>query len=169
MRRSTQFFYLILTGLLLSISTQVQADTETVVPATVTTDAPTTVTTQTPATVTTTTPSTVTTDTPTTVTTTVPVGTTTSQAVVEHVIVTPAPAPKEVIVTPTGYVNCFKVEAGWNRGIWAAEHQVCQYDNVAEGVAWVEGYWVCDKFGTDNVCTNWTWQAGHWLQKLSVY
>jgi hypothetical protein len=92
-------------------------------------------------------------------------------AVVEkRVIVTTVPAPKEVIVTPEGYANCFSVTAGWYQDIWVAEHRVCQYANMPNGVAWVEGYWACTKYDIPSGnCTNWDWKAAHWEKTLIVY
>lgn len=92
-----------------------------------------------------------------------------SPAPAAQVIVTPTPAPKEVVVTPTGYVNCFTVAAGWYKDIWVPEHKICQYEKSTEGVAWVEGYWACDKHAADGVCTNWDWKPGRWVKALEVY
>jgi hypothetical protein len=86
-----------------------------------------------------------------------------------RVIVTPAPQPKEVVVVPQGYQNCFTVAAGWYKGIWVPEHQVCQYADQTQGTAWVQGYWSCDKYNENNDCTNWLWVAGHWVKTLEVY
>lgn len=86
-----------------------------------------------------------------------------------QVITTPAPAAKEVIATPEGYVSCFNVEAGWFNNLWIPTHRVCQYNNTGEGVAWVEGYWACNKSTSNGVCTNWEWKAGRWEKTLVVY
>jgi len=88
-----------------------------------------------------------------------------------NVIVTPVPAPKEVVVTPQGYVNCFTVDAGWNGDLWVPAHRVCQYNNTdpsVQGVAWVEGYWACNTY-TNQQCTNWVWKPGRWVKTLEVY
>lgn len=105
---------------------------------------------------------------PVTTTTTqqVPVSTTTTTT--EQVIVTPAPAPKETVVTPTGYAKCTTVTAGWYQGKWVAEHRYCEYEKATEGVAWVEGYWACDKYSA-GVCTNWLWVAGRWVKTVEKY
>lgn len=97
--------------------------------------------------------------------------TTTSPVVVERpVIVTAVPAPKETISTPTGFINCFTVKAGWYQDVWIAEHRVCQYPNTPSGVAWVEGYWMCDKYSLEQgQCTNWQWKTARWEKTLSVY
>lgn len=98
-------------------------------------------------------------------------GTVSTQVVVEKpVIVTAVPAPKEVIVTPTGYADCFTIKAGWYQNIWVAEHRVCQYPNSPSGVAWIEGYWMCTKYSTaEGQCTAWDWRASRWEKTLSVY
>lgn len=97
--------------------------------------------------------------------------TTTRTVVVERpVIVTTVPAPKETIVTPSGYVSCFTVKAGWYQDVWVADHQVCQYANSPEGVVWIEGYWACNKYNSaDGQCTNWEWKAAHWEKQVVVY
>lgn len=88
---------------------------------------------------------------------------------VRQVIVTPAPEPKEVVVVPEGYTNCFTVAAGWYNNEWIPEHQVCQYANAAEGVAWVQGYWACNKYNENHDCTNWLWKPGRWVKTFEVY
>lgn len=97
----------------------------------------------------------------------------------QPMIVTAVPAPKQIVVIPQGYINCFTVPAGWNyNNIWIAEHKVCQYTpNTAAanpGVAWVDGYWACTKYinaanPKQGECTNWEWEAGHWVKTLEVY
>lgn len=84
-------------------------------------------------------------------------------------VTTPVPAAKEVVATPQGYVQCFTVEAGWFNDIWVPSHRVCQYANTAQGVAWIEGYWGCNKATSDGVCTNWEWKPGHWEKTFVVY
>ena len=86
-----------------------------------------------------------------------------------QVIVTPVPAAKEVIATPAGYETCFTVDAGWFNNIWVPTHRVCQYQNTAQGVAWVEGYWECNQATDAGVCTNWQWRQGRWEKSLVVY
>lgn len=115
------------------------------------------------------TPDTTTTTPTTTVVTPDTTTTTTAPAVVERVIVTPAPSPKEVIVIPKGYAGCFSIAAGWRNDVWVAEHKVCQYQNTPDGIAWVDGYWVCDKVDVNNACTDWTWTSGHWVKTFDVY
>lgn len=97
----------------------------------------------------------------------------------QPVIISTVPAPKEVVVIPTGYVNCFIVPAGWNyKNVWVAEHKVCQYSpnngGEVQGVAWVESYWACIKYinASDpkkGECTDWQWQPAHWVKTLDVY
>ena len=87
-------------------------------------------------------------------------------------IVTPVPAPKETIVIPQGYTNCFTVAAGWYNNIWVPEHRVCQYaattDATYEGTTWIEGYWACNVYKNQE-CTNWEWKPGRWVKTLEVY
>lgn len=92
-----------------------------------------------------------------------------AETVVTRVIVTPAPEPKEVVVIPEGYKYCFTVGAGWYNDTWVPEHQVCQYENSTHGVAWIQGYWQCDKHNANNDCTNWVWKSGRWVKTLEVY
>jgi hypothetical protein len=97
-----------------------------------------------------------------------------SQVSGRPMIVTPVPSAKEEIATPTGYVNCFTVEAGWYKNAWVPEHRICQYEAQAgqtvtyEGVAWIESYWACTQY-TDATCTKWEWKPGHWVKTLEVY
>jgi hypothetical protein len=84
-------------------------------------------------------------------------------------IVTPVPTAKEIIKAPEGYVSCFTVEAGWFNNLWVPAHQVCQYEKASQGVAWIEGYWGCNKATTEGVCTNWEWKPGRWEKNLVVY
>lgn len=103
----------------------------------------------------------------TTTTTTNPNGTTTVE---KRVIVTTAPKPKEVVTIPEGFVTCFTVKAGWYGDVWAADHNVCQYADSPEGVVWVQGYWVCNKYDAAlGNCTNWDWKAAHWEKTVVVY
>ena len=96
--------------------------------------------------------------------------TTTTTTVVKRTIITPAPQPQDATITaPSGYSNCFMVAAGWFNNLWVPEHEVCQYTSSAEGVAWVQGYWACDKYNEANNCTNWVWKAGRWVKSLEVY
>lgn len=89
--------------------------------------------------------------------------TSTTTVVERKVIVTPVPAPKQVIEAPQGYVNCVTVEAAWVGDSWIPEHQMCTYKNVSQGTTWVGSYWSCTKY-TDGNCTNWEWVPGHWEQ-----
>lgn len=94
-------------------------------------------------------------------------GTTTT---VRKTIVTTAPSPKVVVTIPPDYANCFTVNAGWFGDLWVAEHQVCQYPNSSNGLAWIDGYWQCSKYTLDmGVCTSWDWVPAHWVTKYQVY
>ncbi len=90
------------------------------------------------------------------------------------IIITPVPSAKEEIPTPSGYVHCFNVEAGWYKTAWVPEHRICQYENAPgqavtyEGVAWVGSYWSCTQY-TGTTCTKWEWKPGHWVKTLEVY
>ena len=88
-------------------------------------------------------------------------------------MVTPVPAPKEIVAAPAGFVNCFIIKEGWFNGVWVPEHRVCQYNPSNEGVAWIEGYWACTQYNStgkmNSVCTNWDWKPGRWVKTLSVY
>ena len=88
---------------------------------------------------------------------------------VTRVIVTPAPEPKEVVVEPTGYVNCYDVGAGWVNGQWVGARRICEYSNSTQGVAWIQGYWQCSEVNQNNDCTAWDWKAGHWEKTLKFY
>lgn len=103
-------------------------------------------------------------------TSTAPIATSTTTTVERHVIVTAVPAPKVIVTAPGNYVSCFKVEAGWHGDSWVPEHQICQYENSPEGVAWVEGYWSCAQYKADTGdCTSWNWTDAHWVKVLDVY
>lgn len=88
----------------------------------------------------------------------------------KRVITTTVPAAKEVITTPTGYVSCTTIDAGWVDNNWIPEHRVCKYENSPEGVAWVDGYWSCTQAKMDTgECINWKWITAHWEKTYSVY
>ncbi len=75
-------------------------------------------------------------------------------------IVTPVPAPKEVVVIPQeGKKTCYQVEAGFVNNVWVPKHDVCQY-NVSK--AWVDSYWKCTSH-VDTKCTGWDWVPGHYV------
>lgn len=92
-------------------------------------------------------------------------------------IITPMPAPKEVVVEPEGYVSCTTVEAGWYENQWHPEHRVCLYNpgtnTVIKDEAWVSGYWVCNQYktleSTQGDCTAWEWRPGHWSKSTERY
>jgi len=106
----------------------------------------------------------------TTTTTQLPEGGTVTKVVeTRNTIVTPVPAPKEVIATPQGYVACYDIAAGWFNDTWVPLHRVCQYSNTTQGVVWIDSYWGCNKATTSGVCTNWEWRPGHWQKTLAIY
>ena len=79
------------------------------------------------------------------------------------VMITPVPAPKEVIVAPAGFISCLVIKAGWFNGQWIPDHRLCKYNPSSQGVAWIEGYWACIKFTTtagNGACTGWDWKPG---------
>lgn len=93
-----------------------------------------------------------------------------TQVTTTTVIKTPVPSPQEVVPTPEGYSNCFKVAAGWFQNSWIPEHTVCQYNTNPQGSAWVEGHWTCTKYTTaEGACTKWEWNPGHWVKTFQVY
>lgn len=98
-----------------------------------------------------------------------PDGSVTKVVETRRTVVTPVPTAKEVVATPEGFVQCFTVAAGWFNDLWVPAHRVCQYSNSAQGVAWVEGYWGCNKATAEGVCTNWEWKPGHWQKTFEVY
>ena len=57
----------------------------------------------------------------------------------QPMIITAVPAPKEVIEVPAGYVNCFKVPAGWN--ILAYGLQNIKYANTRHQTAVLLRVW----------------------------
>lgn len=81
----------------------------------------------------------------------------------------PVPVAKEIVPIPQGYQTCYKVGAGWRKEKWIPEHQVCQYQNMAEGIAWVQGYWACTDVTEDGTCIVWEWNSAHWLKTLSDF
>jgi len=86
------------------------------------------------------------------------------------IINTPVPSPQEKIVTPSGYSNCFTVAAGWFKDVWVPEHRVCQYTTTSNGVAWIDGHWICTQYkASEGACTKWEWKAGHWVNQFEVY
>jgi hypothetical protein len=81
--------------------------------------------------------------------------TTTTTVVEKRVIVTPAPKPV-----------CTAVQAHWDGDVWVEAHNVCKYENRAEGVAWVSEYWSCTAASADGTCSTWTLVPGHWVKTL---
>lgn len=94
--------------------------------------------------------------------------TSTTKTVETTVIKTPLPAAKEVVATPSGYISCFTISAGWSKDTWYPDRRICQYENMPEGVAWVEGYWACTQHAVSE-CTNWDWRPGHWVKTFEIY
>lgn len=84
-------------------------------------------------------------------------------------IITPAPAPKEVVEIPVGYTSCTMIGAGFVNNVWYPERKVCSYTQSTEGSTWVQGYWSC-KVYTGSDCSNWEWVPGHWVKTpLEIY
>ena len=69
---------------------------------------------------------------------------------------------KHVIITPPPTAVCATIAGHWEGNIWVDKHDVCKYENRAEGVAWINPYWSCVAFTDDGSCTNWAWVPGHW-------
>lgn len=87
-----------------------------------------------------------------------------------HVIITEVPAPKIIVDAPVNYVSCSTVPAGWHGTVWIPAHKICQYSNAPEGVAWIEGYWMCTKYKLDSgECTGWDWKDAHWVKVMDSY
>ena len=77
------------------------------------------------------------------------------------VLVGLAPAPREVIVAPTGYRGCYIVPAGYFNGRWITTHRECQYDNTPE--IWVSAHWECHHFNAERgTCKRWSWAPSFW-------
>lgn len=88
----------------------------------------------------------------------------------KRTITTTVPAPKETIETPTGFVSCTSMPAGWFNNVWVPARRVCKYSNSAEGVDWVEGYWSCTQYTLDSgECTAWNWVPAHWEKAYTGY
>lgn len=86
------------------------------------------------------------------------------------VIVTPVPAPKEVIVIPAGYVNCTVVPGRWMYSTWIPQHHVCRYAHNVKKVTWVEGYWACTKYSQmSGQCKHWKWHSSEWYNRVVMY
>lgn len=87
------------------------------------------------------------------------------------VIVTPVPAPKEVIVEPAGPIQCTETPARWYNGVWHTGYKTCRYapgNPAFQGEAWIAGHWSCTQYNIVNnqaTCTNWDWVAGGWVSR----
>jgi len=73
---------------------------------------------------------------------------------------------KRVIVSPAPKAVCSTVAGHWEGNIWINTHDVCKYENRAEGVAWVNDYWSCTEAAADGTCTTWVLVPGHWVKTL---
>lgn len=72
-----------------------------------------------------------------------------------------APAPREVILPPPGYLSCYTVPGGYYNGIWINQHNECQYAN-APGM-WVAAHWECHRFDqAEGICKRWRWIPSYW-------
>ena len=81
-----------------------------------------------------------------------------SVQVIHQEITSPAPAAKETIITPTGYISCSTIKARWHGHTWVSEHRSCHYKKAK---VWVDSYWACTKH-KQGICTRWQWKSGHW-------
>jgi hypothetical protein len=88
----------------------------------------------------------------------------TAQAGVTVIVSTPPP-PREVIIEPEGYSDCFIVPQGFYNGIWNYRHRVCEYDQPSGLGMWIAGYWQCIGFRAGGLCTRWNWAGGHWANR----
>lgn len=96
-------------------------------------------------------------------------GTTTKTVETRHTVITTVPVADEVIAAPQGYITCTVIDAGWYNNAWIPAHKVCKYENSSEGVAWIEGYWKCNKATAAGACVIWEWQAGRWEKTYTTY
>lgn len=85
-------------------------------------------------------------------------------------IVTPVPAPREIVVVPAHYVNCKVVQGRWIYSTWIPEHRVCYYTGNPTKVTWVDGYWVCTKHvHMKGQCKHWSWRSATWYDRVVYY
>jgi hypothetical protein len=84
------------------------------------------------------------------------------------VIFTPVPAPREVVLVPSGSVRCQIVPGRWIYSTWVPQHEVCYYTRNPHKVMWVQGYWACTKYSTTGQCRNWKWHSAHWHKNTAV-
>lgn len=86
------------------------------------------------------------------------------------VIITPVPAPREVVVVPAGYIKCRVVPGMWYYNTWIPQHHICTYAGHPERALWVEGYWACTKYShKSGRCKHWSWRASHYHDRVIVY
>ena len=86
------------------------------------------------------------------------------------VIVTPVPAPREVMVVPAGYLKCEIVPGRWIYSTWIPEHRVCYaHAKDLHKVTWVAGYWACTKHTGTGRCKHWEWHSAHFHNAMIVY
>jgi hypothetical protein len=73
---------------------------------------------------------------------------------------------KRVIVTPAPKAVCSTVAGHWDGDVWVDTHNICKYENRAEGVAWIADYWSCTAYTADGNCNSWVLVPGHWVKTL---
>ena len=73
---------------------------------------------------------------------------------------------KHVIITPSPKAICTAVVGHWEGDTWVDAHNVCKYENRAEGIAWISDYWSCTTYTADGTCTAWALVPGHWVKTL---
>lgn len=88
----------------------------------------------------------------------------------KRTIVTTTPEPKEVIETPSGFVSCENLSAGWYNDVWVAGRRVCKYANSPLGLDYVQGYWTCSQYTIETgECNSWNWVSPHWEKAYTGY
>lgn len=79
-------------------------------------------------------------------------------------IVVEAPAPKEVVVIPPGYIQCKVISAGFHHGRYIDKHRVCY--TPRGHVQWISAHWECTKFSSSRkICRSWVWIPSYWKGK----
>ena len=97
-------------------------------------------------------------------------GSSATQTVDTHTtVVTTVPTPNSTTPSPEGFVSCNTIASGWHDNYWVPTHKVCKYENASQGVAWIEGYWRCDKATSTGSCVMWEWRDERWVKEFSSY
>ncbi|CEG58747.1 hypothetical protein [Legionella fallonii] len=84
------------------------------------------------------------------------------------VIISTPPPPREIVVGPPGYTNCYMVQPGFYNGVWQHKHRVCEYEGNSGLRMWVTGYWQCGRYLPNGRCTGWHWIGSHWATRPEV-